>query len=79
MRLERGPRRTHRGLRERRLEASLPVTRLWPALHLVTAAFARATSRYQMTGVTVQLFEPRGVPTAVNAAGFITHLRYFFI
>lgn len=58
------------------------------ALHLVNAAFAVGdlSFTYQMTGVFNQLFEvleqASGRPIerdSVNAARFITHLRYFFV
>ncbi|MHA7299532.1 PRD domain-containing protein [Pseudarthrobacter sp. MDT3-1] len=58
------------------------------ALHLVNAAFATGdlSYTYQMTGVFTQLFEvldqAYGRPfdrDTVNAARFITHLRYFFV
>ena len=58
------------------------------ALHLVNAGFASGdlSYTYQMTGVFTQLFEvleqAYGRPfdrETVNAARFITHLRYFFV
>ncbi|MCX2750032.1 PRD domain-containing protein [Arthrobacter sp. MI7-26] len=58
------------------------------ALHLVNAGFATGdlSYTYQMTGVFAQLFEVMeqayGRPVdrnTVNAARFITHLRYFFV
>jgi beta-glucoside operon transcriptional antiterminator len=58
------------------------------ALHLVNAGFATGdlSFTYQMTGVFTQLFEvleqASGRPfdrDTVNAARFITHLRYFFV
>lgn len=58
------------------------------ALHLVNAGFANGdlSYTYQMTGVFAQLFEvleqAYGRPfnrDTVNAARFITHLRYFFV
>lgn len=58
------------------------------ALHLVNAAFAVGdlSFTYQMTGIFNQLFEvletASGRPIdrdTVNAARFITHLRYFFV
>ncbi|KQU07143.1 phosphocarrier protein HPr [Rhodococcus sp. Leaf7] len=58
------------------------------ALHLVNAGFASGdlSFTYQMTGVFTQLFDIMGVEydrvfdrDSVNAARFITHLRYFFV
>ncbi|PYI39371.1 phosphocarrier protein HPr [Arthrobacter psychrolactophilus] len=58
------------------------------ALHLVNAGFTGGdmSSTYQMTGVFTQLFDvleqAAGRPIdrdTVNAARFITHLRYFFV
>jgi beta-glucoside operon transcriptional antiterminator len=58
------------------------------AMHLVNAGFAVGdlSFTYQMTGVFAQLFEvleqAAGRPIdrdTVNAARFITHLRYFFV
>jgi len=58
------------------------------AMHLVTAGFAVGdlSFTYQMTGVFAQLFDvleqAAGRPIdrdTVNAARFITHLRYFFV
>lgn len=72
-----------------RLDQPLPAEEAVPiALHLVNAGFATGdlAYTYQMTGVFAQLFEvleqqcgrPLGRDT-VNAARFITHLRYFFV
>lgn len=72
-----------------RLERALPEAEAVPiALHLVNAGFATGdlSLTYQMTGVFTQLFEvlekayerPFDRDT-VNAARFITHLRYFFV
>ncbi|MFF1255083.1 PRD domain-containing protein [Pseudarthrobacter sp. NPDC058329] len=71
------------------IEESLPNEEAVPiALHLVNAGFASGdlSYTYQMTGVFTQLFEvleqaysrPFDRDT-VNAARFITHLRYFFV
>ncbi|MDF2468953.1 MAG: phosphocarrier protein HPr [Rhodococcus erythropolis] len=58
------------------------------ALHLVNAGFASGdlSYTYQMTGVFTQLFDIMGIEygrvfdrESVNAARFITHLRYFFV
>lgn len=63
-------------------------TRLRVALHLVTAGFLHRDLSYtsQMTGVFQQLFDvlekafDRTIDrNTVNAARFITHLRYFFV
>lgn len=72
-----------------RLEQPLPEAEAVPiALHLVNAGFASGdlSFTYQMTGVFTQLFEvleqTYGRPLdqeTVNAARFITHLRYFFV
>ncbi|GGG03175.1 transcription antiterminator BglG [Rhodococcoides trifolii] len=57
-------------------------------LHLVNAGFASGdlSYTYQMTGVFTQLFDIMGAANnrvfdrdSVNAARFITHLRYFFV
>ncbi|WP_211880710.1 PRD domain-containing protein [Pseudarthrobacter albicanus] len=72
-----------------RLESPLADDEAVPiALHLVNAGFATGdlSYTYQMTGVFAQLFEvlekaydrPFDRDT-VNAARFITHLRYFFV
>ncbi|MGK3957548.1 PRD domain-containing protein [Arthrobacter sp. R4] len=72
-----------------RVEQALPEAEAVPiALHLVNAGFATGdlSLTYQMTGVFTQLFEvlekaydrPFNQDT-VNAARFITHLRYFFV
>lgn len=72
-----------------RIEQPLPADEAVPiALHLVNAGFATGdlAYTYQMTGVFAQLFEvleqfcdrPLDRDT-VNAARFITHLRYFFV
>jgi beta-glucoside operon transcriptional antiterminator len=72
-----------------RIEQALPEAEAVPiALHLVNAGFATGdlSLTYQMTGVFTQLFEvlenayerPFDRDT-VNAARFITHLRYFFV
>lgn len=71
------------------LEAPLPEEEAVPiALHLVNAGFASGdlSHTYQMTGVFTQLFEvleqSYGRPfdrDSVNAARFVTHLRYFFV
>ena len=72
-----------------RVEHPLPAAEAVPiALHLVNAGFATGdlSLTYQMTGVFTQLFEvleqsyerPFNRDT-VNAARFITHLRYFFV
>lgn len=72
-----------------RIEQVLPEAEAVPiALHLVNAGFASGdlSLTYQMTGVFTQLFEvleqayerPFDRDT-VNAARFITHLRYFFV
>ena len=71
------------------LEQPLPEAEAVPiALHLVNAGFATGdlSFTYQMTGVFAQLFEvleqAYGRPLdreTVNAARFITHLRYFFV
>lgn len=72
-----------------RAEQTLPEEEAVPiALHLVNAGFAAGdlSLTYQMTGVFTQLFEvleqayerPFARDT-VNAARFITHLRYFFV
>jgi beta-glucoside operon transcriptional antiterminator len=64
-------------------DEAVPIT-----LHLVNAGFATGdlSYTYQMTGVFTQLFEvleqAYGRPldrNTVNAARFITHLRYFFV
>lgn len=72
-----------------RLDQPLPVEEAVPiALHLVNAGFASGdlSATYQMTGVFTQLFEVLeqacGRPVSresVNAARFVTHLRYFFV
>lgn len=72
-----------------RSEQNLPDAEAVPiALHLVNAGFATGdlSLTYQMTGVFAQLFEvleqAYGRPfdrDTVNAARFITHLRYFFV
>ena len=72
-----------------RLDRPLPAEEAVPiALHLVNAGFASGdlSATYQMTGVFGQLFEVLeqacGRPISrdsVNAARFITHLRYFFV
>jgi beta-glucoside operon transcriptional antiterminator len=72
-----------------RIERPLPEAEEVPiALHLVNAGFATGdlSLTYQMTGVFTQLFEvleqayerPFDRDT-INAARFITHLRYFFV
>lgn len=71
------------------LEQPLPEAEAVPiALHLVNAGFATGdlSFTYQMTGVFAQLFEVLEQAYArpfdrntVNAARFITHLRYFFV
>lgn len=72
-----------------RVEQALPEAEAVPiALHLVNAGFATGdlSLTYQMTGVFTQLFEvlekaydrPFNQDT-INAARFITHLRYFFV
>ncbi|MFE7630983.1 PRD domain-containing protein [Kocuria sp. NPDC057446] len=71
------------------LEHPLPEAEAVPiALHLVNAGFATGdlSFTYQMTGVFTQLFEvleqAYGRPldrNTINAARFITHLRYFFV
>lgn len=71
------------------LEQPLPEAEAVPiALHLVNAGFATGdlSYTYQMTGVFAQLFEvleqAYGRPfdrNTINAARFITHLRYFFV
>lgn len=72
-----------------RIEQALPEAEAVPiALHLVNAGFATGdlSLTYQMTGVFTQLFDvlekaydrPFDRDT-VNAARFITHLRYFFV
>jgi len=71
------------------LEQPLPEAEAVPiALHLVNAGFATGdlSFTYQMTGVFTQLFEvleqAYGRPfdrNTINAARFITHLRYFFV
>lgn len=64
-------------------DEAVPIT-----LHLVNAGFSTGdlSYTYQMTGVFAQLFEvleqAYGRPfdrNSVNAARFITHLRYFFV
>lgn len=72
-----------------RLDRPLPEAEAVPiALHLVNAGFATGdlSFTYQMTGVFTQLFEvleqAYGRPfdrNTINAARFITHLRYFFV
>jgi beta-glucoside operon transcriptional antiterminator len=72
-----------------RLEESLPRDEaVAVALHLVNAGFASGdlSYTYQMTGVFAQLFEVLEQAygrsfdrETVNAARFITHLRYFFV
>lgn len=72
-----------------RTEEQLPDAEAVPiALHLVNAGFSSGdlSYTYQMTGVFTQLFEvleqTYGRPVdrdTVNAARFITHLRYFFV
>lgn len=71
------------------LEEPLPQSEAVPiALHLVNAGFATGdlSLTYQMTGVFAQLFEVLEQAYArpfdrdtINAARFITHLRYFFV
>lgn len=72
-----------------RLDVPLPPEEAVPiALHLVNAGFATGdlSQTYRMTGVFAQLFDvleqtysrPFDRDT-VNAARFITHLRYFFV
>jgi beta-glucoside operon transcriptional antiterminator len=71
------------------LEQPLPETEAVPiALHLVNGGFATGdlSFTYQMTGVFTQLFEvlERAYGhsfdrNTINAARFITHLRYFFV
>ena len=64
-------------------DEAVPIT-----LHLVNAGFATGdlSYTYQMTGVFAQLFEVLEQAyerpfdrNTVNAARFITHLRYFFV
>jgi beta-glucoside operon transcriptional antiterminator len=72
-----------------RIEQTLPDAEAVPiALHLVNAGFATGdlSLTYQMTGVFTQLFEVLEQAygrqfdrDTVNAARFITHLRYFFV
>jgi beta-glucoside operon transcriptional antiterminator len=72
-----------------RLDTPLPAEEaVAVALHLVNAGFATGdlSYTYQMTGVFAQLFDVLeqtvGHPidrNTVNAARFITHLRYFFV
>ena len=72
-----------------RLDAPLPDDEsVAVALHLVNAGFASGdlSYTYQMTGVFTQLFEVLEQAygrafdrETVNAARFITHLRYFFV
>lgn len=72
-----------------RLDQPLPAEEAVPiALHLVNAGFASGdlSATYQMTGVFTQLFDVLeqacGHPIgreSVNAARFVTHLRYFFV
>ncbi|MFM9273361.1 PRD domain-containing protein [Pseudarthrobacter sp. NKDBFgelt] len=72
-----------------RLEEALPRDEaVAVALHLVNAGFASGdlSYTYQMTGVFAQLFEVLEQAygrsfdrETVNAARFITHLRYFFV
>ncbi len=72
-----------------RLEEALPRDEaVAVALHLVNAGFASSdlSYTYQMTGVFAQLFEVLEQAygrsfdrETVNAARFITHLRYFFV
>ncbi len=72
-----------------RIEETLPQEEAVAiALHLVNAGFASGdlSYTYQMTGVFAQLFDvleqAYGRPfdrDTVNAARFITHLRYFFV
>jgi beta-glucoside operon transcriptional antiterminator len=72
-----------------RVEQTLPDAEAVPiALHLVNAGFATGdlSLTYQMTGVFTQLFEVLEQAyghqfdrDTVNAARFITHLRYFFV
>lgn len=72
-----------------RLPDPLPVEEAVPvALHLVNAGFATGdlSYTYQMTGIFPQLFDvletsfdKRIDRNTVNAARFITHLRYFFV
>jgi beta-glucoside operon transcriptional antiterminator len=72
-----------------RIEELLPDEEAVPiALHLVNAGFATGdlSFTYRMTGVFTQLFDvleqAYGRPfdrDTINAARFITHLRYFFV
>lgn len=72
-----------------RLEQPLPDEEAVPiTLHLVNAGFATGdlSFTYQMTGVFTQLFEVLEQAydrpfdrNTINAARFITHLRYFFV
>jgi beta-glucoside operon transcriptional antiterminator len=71
------------------LDKPLPEEEAVPiALHLVNAGFATGdlSFTYQMTGVFTQLFEVLEQAysrpfdrNTINAARFITHLRYFFV
>ncbi|MDQ0769441.1 beta-glucoside operon transcriptional antiterminator [Pseudarthrobacter defluvii] len=71
------------------LEQPLPDAEAVPiALHLVNAGFATGdlAFTYQMTGIFTQLFEVLEQAygrsfdrNTINAARFITHLRYFFV
>jgi beta-glucoside operon transcriptional antiterminator len=73
----------------KQLTVPLPADEAVPiALHLVNAGFASGdlSFTYQMTGVFQQLFDvldkafDRDIDrNTVNAARFITHLRYFFV
>ena len=72
-----------------RVEVPLPRAEAVPvALHLVNAGFATAdlSRTFQMTAVFEQIFDvidsAFGAPidrSGVNAARFVTHLRYFFV
>lgn len=73
----------------RQLAAPLPVEEAVPvALHLVNAGFASGdlSRTYQMTTVLAQIFDVidsaydrRLDRSGVNAARFVSHLRYFFV
>lgn len=72
-----------------RIELPLPCDEAVPiALHLVNASFQTGSlaHTYQMTGVFSQIFDviegAYGRPldrSSINAARFITHVRYFFV